>query len=280
MIVDAHHHLWDPSQRAYPWMTDDLAPIAHRFGVEDFERALPEDVAATIVVQAVSSLEESEALLRVAAETPRIAGVVAWVDLTADAASQIAHLRSIAGGEKLVGIRHQVQDEEDAQWLLRADVRNGLAAIAQEDLAYDLLVRARELPCAYETAKRFPQLRFILDHGGKPPIATGATQAWRIGVARLATLPNVACKLSGLVTEAAWNRWAPSEILPYAHYLLAAFGARRMLFGSDWPVCLLAATYDDVLSLAARACVDLTAEEREALFSTNALRYYHLKVTA
>lgn len=280
MIVDAHHHLWDPSQRAYPWMTGDLAPVARRFGMEDLERALNEDVTATIVVQAVSSLEESEALLRVAAETPRIAGVVAWVDLTADTASQIAHLRAVTGGGKLVGIRHQVQDEEDAQWLLRSDVCNGLAAVAEADLAYDLLIRTRELPAAYETVKRFKELRFILDHGAKPPIATGATKAWRIAVARLASLPNVACKLSGLVTEAAWNSWTHSDIVPYARYLLAAFGARRMLFGSDWPVCLLAATYDDVLSLASRACEVLTPQERDDVFSANALRFYRLKVTA
>jgi L-fuconolactonase len=277
-IVDAHHHLWDPSVRAYPWMTELVAPIARPFGASDLEATLPPNVTHTVAVQATATLEESETLLHVAANTPRIAGVIAWIDLAGDAAEQIAHLRSKPGGEKLVGIRHQVHDEEDANWLLREDVQRGLAAVGEAGLAYDFLVRPRETAAAARTAQRFPHTRFVLDHGAKPAIAHGTVEPWRAGVARLAVLPNVACKLSGLVTEAPWDSWTQEQIVPYGKMLLDLFGAQRLLFGSDWPVCLLAASYDRVLALAERICERLLPAEMEAVFRRNAVRVYQLEI--
>ncbi len=276
MIVDAHHHLWDPSQRNYPWMTAEVAPIRRAFSAADLQATLPPDVVQTVVVQAVSALEESASLLKIAAQTPRIAGVVGWIDLTADAARQIAQLRAGEGGEKLVGIRHQVQDEDDPQWLLRDDVQAGLRAVGNAGLTYDLLVRPRELDAACETVRRFPALRFVLDHGAKPDIADAAREPWESGVAQLAAVPNVACKLSGLVTEARWDGWTPAQILPYARYLIDAFGAQRLLFGSDWPVCLLAASYEQVLDLARAACLRLSPPQRYSVFAGNARRFYRL----
>jgi len=277
MIVDAHHHLWDPALRDYPWMTPAVAPIVRRFGADDLEAALPPQVAYTVLVQATSTLEESQMLLRIAADTQRIAGVVGWIDLRSDVPAQIALLRSGAGGDKLVGVRHQVHDENDPNWLMRDDVLAGLAAVGDAGLAYDLLVRTRETAAAAQAAQRLSNVRFVLDHGAKPPIAHGTVEPWRAGIARLASLPNVSCKLSGLVTEAPWESWSQEQILPYGKILLDLFGARRLLFGSDWPVCLLAASYDRVLGLAQYICERLLPPERDAVFSSNAVRVYHLR---
>jgi L-fuconolactonase len=264
VIVDAHHHLWDPARADYPWMTDDVAAIRRRFGPEDLEPVLRANgVDATIVVQARHSLDETHELLELAAATPFIRGVVGWVDLTDPGVGGV--LSRLGGG--LVGVRHQVHDEPDAEWLLRPDVRRGLAAVGEAGLVYDLLVRARELPAAVDTVRALPQLRFVLDHLAKPPVRDGATEAWAEGLAALAELPNVACKLSGLVTEADPGQ----DLVPYLRRALDLFGAERCMFGSDWPVCLLAAEYGEVLSLVIDALHD---DERAAVLGGTAIRVY------
>ena len=231
MIVDSHQHFWDPERADYPWMTDDLR---RRFGPDDLEPVLrAHGVAGTVLVQARHSLDETHELLEIARSTPFVLGVVGWVDLTGDVATQIAGLEG-----PLVGVRHQVHDEPDAAWLLRDDVQRGLAAVGEVGLVYDLLVRERELPAAVETVRRHPRIRFVLDHVAKrPPIDRG----WASGVAELAGLPNVVCKLSGLFTES-----DPEGTVELA---LAWFGADRCMFGSDWPVCLLASEYGDALDV-------------------------------
>ena len=184
-----------------------------------------------------------------------IAGVVGWVDLTArDVGSVLAEL-----GENphLVGIRHQAHDEPDPAWLLRDDVLRGLAAVRDAGLAYDLLVRPRELPAALEVARRLPGLRLVIDHAAKPPVASGKLEPWRTLMAPLAGLEQVSCKVSGLVTEADRERWTPDDLVPYVTYLVEWFGEGRLLFGSDWPVCLLAATYDEVVAACEHALGDL-----------------------
>jgi L-fucono-1,5-lactonase len=237
VIVDAHQHFWDPASADYPWMTDEVAALRRRFGPEDLEPLLREHgVAGTVVVQARHSLDETRALLEIAAETPFVLGVVGWVDLTGDVAQQLG-----AFDGALVGVRHQVHDEPDAAWLLREEVQRGLAAVAEAGLVYDLLVRVRELPAALETATRQPELTFVLDHVGKSPRLAADRQAWTAGVGALADLPNVVCKLSGLFTEA--------EPLATAERALRWFGPERCMFGSDWPVCLLAAEYGDAIEV-------------------------------
>ena len=278
--VDAHHHLWDPAQRDYPWMGDELAPIRRRFGPEDLDAAAAaHGVGHTVVVQTVSSLEETEELLAVAATSARITGVVGWVDLTApDVAGQLTALRAAPGGGSLVGIRHQVHDEPDPGFLLRDEVLRGLAAVADAGLAYDLLVRERELPAARAVVQRLPQLGFVLDHLAKPRIREGATAPWAGELAALARLPNVTCKVSGLVTEAAWDAWTPAQLLPYVRHAADVFGPERLLFGSDWPVCLLAAGYGEVVAAAEWTLAEAGLEpaEREAVFAANARRAYRL----
>jgi L-fucono-1,5-lactonase len=270
VIVDAHHHLWDPALADYPWLTDEVAPLRRRFGLEDLEPLLrAHGVHGTVVVQARSDLAETEALLEAAEASEAILGVVGWVDLTAPDVAEV--LDGFEG--RLVGVRHQAHDEADPEWLLRGDVQDGLATVAERGLVYDLLVRTRELPAAAEAARRLPQARFVVDHLAKPPLRGGDTKAWAAGLQALAALPNVWCKLSGLVTEADWSAWRTEELAPYLRRALDWFGAERCLFGSDWPVCLLAADYGAVLELLEGV---LAPDERDAVLGGTAVRLYRL----
>jgi L-fuconolactonase len=281
MVIDAHHHFWDPAKASYPWMTDALAPIRRRFGPEDLEPLLaPNGVDRTILVQTRSSLDETREFLATAAQHDFIAGVVGWVDLTADVPKQIVSLQAGPGGKKLVGIRHQVHDEADPEWLGTKDVRRGIAAVGKAGLTYDILVRARELPAALALVKALSDMRFVIDHIAKPPIASGATSEWASGLKPLAAFPNVSVKLSGMVTEADWKRWTVRDITPYVQRVLEWFGPDRCVFGSDWPVCLVAASYARVIDVCGQAIGDLPAAERERIFGGNAVELYRLPVPA
>jgi L-fuconolactonase len=206
--------------------------------------------------------------------------VVGWVDLTApDVGEALDRLRALPGGELLVGIRHQVQDEEDPDWLSRPEVRRGLRAVAGAGLAYDLLVLVPQLAAARAAVRDLPAARFVLDHAAKPAIAGGSVEPWATELAALARLPNVTCKLSGLVTEARWEAWDAAAIRPYAEHVLGAFGPERVMFGSDWPVCELAATYAQVRELADALLEGLSPAERDAVLGGTAARAYGRGVT-
>jgi L-fuconolactonase len=280
VIVDSHHHFWDPATAEYPWLNDDVAPIRRRFGPEDLAPLLlRRGVDATVVVQARSSLDETRELLATAAKVPWLAGVVGWVDLVDPNLDDV--LADLCGGG-LVGVRHQAHDEPDPAWLNRPEVERGLDALERAGLAFDLLVRARELPAAVELARRHPGVRFVVDHLAKPPVRSGDLRggdldSWAGGLAALAELPNVACKLSGIVTEANWRTWSPAELLPYLRRALDYFGPDRSMFGSDWPVCLLAADYDAVVDLLLAALDDLDSRERAAVLGGTACRIYRLE---
>ena len=264
MIVDAHQHFWDPAVADYPWLTDEVAGLRRRFGPEDLAPLLAESgVTGTILVQARHSLDETHALLELAAGAPFVLGVVGWLDLAGDVRGQLGDLPA-----PLVGLRHQVHDEPDPAWLLRDDVQRGLAAVGEAGLVYDLLVRARELPAAVETAKKHPELTFVLDHVAKRP---RDDVAWEAGVGALAELPNVVCKLSGLVTE-----WDPAGT---AERALRWFGADRCLWGSDWPVCTLAASYAETLELV-RGVAARRDLEFDEVFAGTALRTYARRIIA
>jgi L-fucono-1,5-lactonase len=279
LIVDAHQHFWDPGRADYPWMTAELAVIRRRFGPDDLAPLLRErGVDRTIVVQTQSSVEETRELLALAAATEFVAGVVGWVDLTSPSvAATIAELRRRPDGRYLVGVRHQVHDEDDPDWLLREDVQSGLAAVAEADLVYDLLGRPRELPAALETTRRLPELRFVIDHLAKPPIAAGELEPWAGRMAPFADLANVSCKLSGLVTEAEWSSWTRADLVPYVNRAEGWFGDERLLFGSDWPVCLLATSYGKVFDAYIDALGDLSRTARERIVGLNAVRVYGLE---
>jgi L-fuconolactonase len=274
--IDAHHHVWDLRVRDQPW-TAELPPLRRTF---TFDELLPQLAAAgvdgTVLVQTITVPEETPELLALAGAHPQICGVVGWVDLTTpDVGTRLAALRALPGGDRLVGVRHQVQGEPDPRWLLRPDVLDGLAQVAEAGLVYDLLVTHEQLPAAVEVAGRVPELRFVLDHAGKPPIASGVLDPWRDHLAALAAHPLVAAKLSGLVTEAAAD-WAPEDIAPFAAELLAAFGPDRVMVGSDWPVCLLRASYAEIDALHRSLIGSWPAADREQLLGGTAARWYRL----
>ena len=242
-MIDAHVHFWDGP---LGWMTPEMARIARPFGPEDLRPSLAANgIDRVVLVQTQSSVDETQRFLALAAADDLVGGVVGWVDLTsAHVADTIAEL---CESRYLAGVRHQVHDEADPDWLLRADVRRGLRAVQKAGLAYDLLVRARDLPAALRIARAFPELRLVIDHAAKPPIASGELEPWAARLAPFAELEQVFCKVSGLVTEADWKRWRPEDLRPYRERLLGWFGEDRLLFGSDWPVCLLAASYEEVV---------------------------------
>ncbi|WP_328989946.1 amidohydrolase family protein [Kribbella sp. NBC_01245] len=277
--VDAHHHVWDLQVREQSWMVGpSMAPIRRSFGASDLAPlAADAGITATVLVQTVSVSAETPEFLQVAASNELVAGVVGWVDLTSDSvADALKALTERPDGLWLKGIRHQVHDEADPQWLDRDDVRRGLAAVAEAGLAYDLLTKPPHLPAAIRTVQALPELTFVLDHISKPQIATGELEPWASGLRELASYPNVTCKLSGMVTEASWTDWTIDDLRPYADTVLDAFGPDRVMFGSDWPVCLLAASYDEVVATAEDLTSSLTETEREAVFGTTARRVYGL----
>ena len=281
MLIDAHFHLWDPRSRPHAWLSAHPT-LNRRFGADDFEAAaLPASVSAGVLVQALASASETQDLLAIAAAETVVAGVVGWVDLErADVDAQLERLRALPGGERLVGIRHLVQDETDPRWLLREAVGRGIDALTRAGLVYDLLIRPAQLRAALELVERHEQARFVLDHGAKPAIARREFEPWASALAELAAFPNVACKLSGLVSEAG-SCWSAAQIDPYIAHLLDCFGAQRLLFGSDWPVCTLVASYAEVVQLARAALAPrLDADDLDAVFGANAIAQYRLDVGA
>jgi L-fuconolactonase len=274
MRIDSHQHFWNYSPAQYPWIKPEW-PIRRSF--------LPEDLAVElkafqfdgcVAVQARQSLEESAWLLELAGRSPFIKGVVGWVDLRApDVARQLG---GFAAHPKFVGVRHVVQDEPDPNYMLDGSFQRGISQLREFDLTYDLLIFPKQLPAATELAAAHPHQPFVLDHIAKPPIATGALDPWRSEISKLAALPNVWCKVSGLVTEADWPAWQPADFRPYLDVVFEAFGADRVMFGSDWPVALLAGTYQRVVELARGYVRPLGAELEAKFFGGNAASFYNL----
>jgi L-fuconolactonase len=250
-----------------------MDPVRRAFGPDDLRDVLvAAGIDRTVLVQTLSDLDETHEFLRLDADF--VAGVVGWVDLTApEVGDELDEL--LAGPGRLIGIRHQVHDEPDPDWLLRDDVRRGLAAVQSRGLVYDVLVRARELPAAVTTARAFPELQFVLDHIAKPRIVDGSDPTWSELMPGLAAVPNVAVKLSGMVTEADWTRWTAGDLRPFVERVVTWFGPERLLFGSDWPVCLLAGSYGEVVAGLDDA-LSLSAGERDDLYGGNARRVYSL----
>ena len=255
-------------------MGDELVSIRRPFGPNELAPLLASaGIDRTVLVQTISSLDETREFLDTAARTDFIAGVIGWVDLTDPSVTDtLQELRAGAGGSLLVGIRHQVQDEPDPRWLLRDDVRRGIRAVGDAGLVYDLLVKTRELPAAVELVGDFPDVRFVLDHIAKPRIAAGPRDVeWEQAMAPLASTENVACKLSGMMTEADWKTWTPQQLRPYVTRILDWFGPEQCMFGSDWPVSLLASDYARTVS----TMKELIGEDAN-VFGDTATRVYGL----
>jgi L-fuconolactonase len=277
-VIDAHHHVWDLAVRDQDWITGEpMAPIRRTFTLDDLRpSAQAAGVEATVLVQTMTAAEETPELLSLAAADPLVCGVVGWTDLTSPAiADELARLADGPGGDYLVGIRHQVQSEPDPDWLRRPDVIRGLRAIAAAGRCYDLVVRPHQIPAACYAATAVPGLTLVLDHAGKPAIARGNLGAWAGAIGEFAALPNTTCKLSGLVTEAPPGA-PPRAFVPVADVVLNAFGAERVMFGSDWPVCLLASDYAGVMALARSLVAGLSEAERAAVFGGTAAQAYRI----
>jgi len=279
MIIDSHQHFWQVGKFDYPWMSSKLGVLYRDYLPEMLEPILNENgVAKTILVQASNSLSETEWLLNLADQYQFIAGVVGWVDLTSSGMSE--QLDTFKANPKFKGVRHLVESEPAADWLVQPPVLLGLQILEQQGVAYDLLVHTRHLQHVKAVAETCPRLRLVVDHMAKPPIAGGEITAWASGLREVAAYPNVSCKLSGLVTEAMHNSWRTEDLRPYVEKALEFFGPNRLIFGSDWPVCLLAAPYSRVLETFQSLMRELSDEERTMIFGGNAATFYQLQLGA
>jgi len=272
MRLDAHQHFWSYDAAQYPWIPPG-SPL-HR----DW---LPADLAAlqqplgfegSIAVQARQVVGESDWLLDLADQHVGVKGVVGWVDLRSDRVE--ADLARLAAHPKFVGVRHVVQEEPDDDFMLGSDFRRGIGRLAAFGLTYDLLIYPKQLAAAIRLAENFPNQPFVLDHIAKPPIKDGAIEPWKSQLRRLAQLPNVHCKVSGMLTEADHERWKVEQFRPYLDVVFEAFGPARLMYGSDWPVCLFAGSYEQAYRLVDDHARGLSAAERAGLFGDNCARFY------
>jgi L-fuconolactonase len=277
MRLDSHQHFWQYDPAQYPWMTDKLALLRRNFLPPDLQPHLDAaQLDGCIAVQARQTLEESHWLLKLADQYPIIKGVVGWVDLRAGNVE--ADLATLSKHPKFVGVRHVVQDEPDDHFLTRPDFLRGISKLKQFDLAYDILIFPKQLTAAIDLVQKFPDQRFVLDHIAKPPIAAGTFEPWKKLIHQLAQAPNVLCKISGLVTEANWTTWKPEDIHPYLNIIGEAFGPNRLMYGSDWPVCLLAAEYQKVYDLAFTWTRSAFPNATEKIFGMNCSQFYRIRL--
>jgi L-fuconolactonase len=276
MRIDAHQHFWDYSAAEYPWIGQGLERLARDYLPLDLTPLLAaEGLDGSVAVQARQSVEESRWLLDLAAAHPLVKGVVGWVDLRSDRVGD--DLRVLAANPTFVGVRHVVQDEPDPRFVLDESFVRGLRQLHRHGLTYDLLLYPHQLPAAIELVGLLPEQPFVVDHLAKPRIAFGEIEAWEREIRAIARHENVCCKVSGMVTEAARQGWTPDDFTPYLDVVLDAFGPERLMFGSDWPVCLLAGEYADVAAIARDYFSRLTAAEQQMIWGDTAARFYGLR---
>jgi L-fuconolactonase len=275
MKLDSHQHFWIYDAAQYPWippgsplqrdrLPGDLAPLLAAEGLE-----------GSIAVQARQTLEESHWLLTLAEHHAIIKGVVGWVDLRSPRVEE--DLAGLAPHPQFVGVRHVVQDEPDVNFMLGEEFLRGIAALEKFGMTYDILIFPKQLPAAIELARRFPRQPFVLDHIAKPPIKEGGMSPWREQIRELAKAPNVLCKVSGMITEADQTAWKPKDLHPYLDVVFEAFGEDRLMFGSDWPVCLLAGSYAQVLGVVREYIASMPASAQEKILGGNAAKFYLAK---
>jgi L-fuconolactonase len=275
MRIDAHQHFWQYDAVEYRWISDAMAVLRRDFLPADLKPLLQEwGFDGCVAVQARQSPEETRWLLQLAGENEFIRGVVGWVDLRSPNLPD--QLQELTRNPKLVAVRHVVQDEPDDAFMQRPDFRRGIARLEEFGLAYDILVYPRQLKAAIKLVAEFPTLRFVLDHIAKPLIAQGAMDPWRTDLRALAQFPNVSCKVSGMVTEARWKDWRPQDFRPYLDVVFDCFGPQRLMIGSDWPVCTVAAGYCATMKLVTDYICQLPQEQQEAVLGGNCAAFYRL----
>jgi L-fuconolactonase len=275
MRIDAHQHFWQYDPVEYGWINDEMAVLRRDFLPADLKPLLYQSgFAGCVAVQARQTPEETRWLLELADQNAFIRGVVGWVDLRS---AQLAEqLGQFTRDSKLVGVRHVVQDEPDDEFMLRPDFRRGIVHLAERGLAYDVLVYPRQLRAAIKLVAEFPEQRFVLDHIAKPLIAQGALDPWQTDLRALAQFPNVWCKVSGMVTEARWKEWRPEDYRPYLDVVFDAFGPGRIMIGSDWPVCRVAADYAATMGIVTDYIQQFLREEQDAILGGNCAMFYRL----
>jgi L-fuconolactonase len=273
--IDAHQHFWRYSANEFGWIDDSMSSLRRDFGPADLKFELERaGFHGSIAVQARQSLEETRWLLELAACSPLILGIVGWVDLRSpDVRSQ---LQAFAGNPQLLGIRHVVQSEPDDRFLLQPAFLRGIGALEEFDLTYDILIYPRHLPAAAEFVRQFPRQRFVLDHLAKPFIKSGSVSPWEAGMRELAQFPSVFCKLSGMLTEADWQNWKPEHMAPYLDVALDCFGPKRLMIGSDWPVCTAVASYPQTMSVVLDYFGTYPRDVQDAVLGGNAQRFWKL----
>lgn len=277
MYIDAHQHYWKPERGDYGWLTPETGILYADYMPEQLQENLQQyNFERTIVVQAAPTMEETEFMLSLYEKYDSIAGVVGWLDL--DSIDFPKHYRRFRRHPGFIGFRPMIQDLPDS-WLLRPTVMRHLRLIAADRFPIDLQLRPRLLPYMLEVMRAIPTLTAVVDHAAKPFIAEGVLEPWKSQMSELASYRNVMCKLSGLVTEADQSAWKPVHLLPYVHHVVEAFGTERILFGSDWPVCLTTCSYGEVIeALLAVLPAGLTPQQLDSLFGGNAIRFYRLEV--
>lgn len=275
-VIDAHHHLWKYNDREYGWIGSDMGSIRRDFTVDDLETELSSvDVGATVAVQARQTLAETDFLLEIAENANRVAAVVGWLPLRSPSVEEeISKRRAAVDRATLVGARHVVQDEPDPHFILDASFNRGVSVLETFGLVYDILVVENQLPQAIEFVDRHPNQRFVLDHAAKPRIRDGVIEPWRTKLQELAGRENVFCKVSGLITEADRTAWDIESLRPYLDHIFETFGPKRLMFGSDWPVCLTAGSYQRWFESVNEYTMSLTESERDALFGGTAEAVY------
>ncbi len=275
LVIDSHQHFWDLGRFEYPWMTSKLVPLHRNFLPSDLSPLMARaGVDRTVVVQAHPSLAESRWLLGLAKENEFIAGAVVWVDLTRSELEK--DLDELQSHSRFKGVRHLIENEPDDAWMIRQDALRGFAELERRNLPYDLLVWPRHLKYVPILRDRCPRLKLVVDHIAKPPIAQGKLDAWARDLETVAGLPNIWCKLSGLVTQADWNTVTANDLRPYIRHAIAVFGYERVMFGSDWPVCTLARTYQPVVEILREALGPISEEHGAKVWGRNAIDFYRL----
>jgi len=275
MTIDSHQHFWQYELEKHSWIDDNMSAIRRDFKPSDLKKVLAENnIDGCVAVQADQTLAETDFLLKLAKENDFIKGVVGWVDLRAENIDAV--LEKYHSEKKLKGWRHVVQGEPDPNFLLRPDFLNGIAYLEKYDFTYDILVFPHQLGAVLEFIKRFPHQKFVIDHIAKPYIKDGFYDGWAALMREIGKQENVYCKLSGMITEADYNAWTPEQLHPYMHLVLEAFGSERTMFGSDWPVCLVAGSYKKVKNIVTDFISELSLQDQHMIMGENSIDFYLL----
>jgi L-fuconolactonase len=275
MVIDAHQHFWEYDSSIHDWISDDMQTLKRDFMPPTLKRRMNrEDIDGCVAIQADQTEQETEFLLHLAEKYDFIKGVVGWLDLQANDIEE--KLNQYHQNRWLKGLRHTVQDEPDDRFLLRPDFLRGMKMLQSFDLTYDILIYARHLPVAIEFASKFPNQKFVVNHIAKPDIKHGKIDEWKNGICILSDHPNMYCKVSGMVTEANWGNWKSSDFTPYLDVIFEAFGPERIMFGSDWPVCTLAASYGQVLHILKEYIQYYSHGKRKKIMRENAQEFYDI----